>query len=53
MTGAVRGCVPLRMVEELFYALGKGCMIHWLWLNVIGFGGWDWLWSGDWKIVLW
>lgn len=47
MTGAVRVCVPRRIEEELFYALGEGCMIHWLWLNGIGFGGCDWLWSGD------
>lgn len=47
MTGAVRVCMPRRMVELVFYALGKGCMIHWLWLNDIGFGGWYWLWSGD------
>lgn len=39
MIGAVRVCVPRRMVELVFYALGKGCMIHWLWLNDIGFGG--------------
>ena len=38
MTGAVRVCVPRRIEEELFYALGEGCMIHWLWLNGIGFG---------------
>ena len=38
MTGAVRVCVPRRIGEELFYALGEGCMIHWLWLNGIGFG---------------
>ena len=38
MTGAVRVCVPQRIEEELFYALGEGCMIHWLWLNGIGFG---------------
>ena len=38
MTGAVRVCVPRRIEEELSYALGEGCMIHWLWLNGIGFG---------------
>lgn len=31
--------MPRRIEEELSYALGEGCMIHWLWLNGIGFGG--------------